>query len=42
MEKELSVEEVKEVQRGCTEGNFPLGKHQLLAASGKARAHGLD
>lgn len=40
--QELSVEEVKEVQWGCTEGNYPLGKPQLLAASGKPHAHSLD
>lgn len=40
--QELSVEEVKEVQQGCAEGNYPLGKHQLLAASGKPHAHSLD
>lgn len=40
--QELSMEEVKEVQWGCTKGNYLLGRHQLLAASGKLHAHSLD
>lgn len=43
MEKqELSMEEVKEVQRGRAKGNYPLGNHQLLAASGKPHSHSMD
>lgn len=43
MEKqELSMEEVKEVQWRYAKGNYLLGKHQLLPASGKPHTHSLD